>query len=205
MGNGYSRGGRSEGRWDIAVRCAGAKGHGNVEAWAPLLWSSDYRPFLRLELEQGSVEREALLSLYPQSSYRQQSYRRNPELTAGYDRREELRARDLVATARRARNMRDWTFSQLARSGSYFNQRVPHRVWTEESAKRRLASRPTCVRLLRAMVECEPAEDFTLNDYVAVFGADQTYKWQGCSKGKGKRHRGQQRRSKRAWDSHSNW
>ena len=164
----------------------------NVEAWAPLMWSSNYVPLLEVEQMQNAGAQETLLDIYPMSSYRRRMS--NPELIARYDLREVDRMRDTLATVRRSRNMRAWSFSQLARSGSYFNQDVPANVWAEESSGRRLASRPTVKRLLQAMVLCEPLPDFHLHveEWVAVFGVDQTYKWQGCAKG-GKRHRGEQR------------
>ena len=158
----------------------------SVERWAPLLWTTS-------TTYSGIFENEAAASTLS-IGMRESTYRRRitGEAAEAYDARKDARVRDCAAILRRGHNQRDWSFSVLARSISYFNQRVPAAVWNEECNARRLASRPTCIRLLEAAVACEPPTEYPLQHLVAVFGADQTFKWMGANKN-AKGHRGAER------------
>ena len=118
---------------------------GNVEDWAPVLMSTNYSEHLALEDAAATEQRGAVAELFEPSSYR---VRLSGENLDRYDRRTADRQRDSVAHLRRSRNQRSWTFSILARTVSWFTQRVPHRVWHGESRAARVASHPTVVRLL---------------------------------------------------------
>jgi len=157
--------------------------HASLKCFARLLWGSadDYRAHLRAEDEAAGGALHALEHM-PQSSYRR---RLKGESAVQYDERAAKRARGAMAQLSRVNNMRCWTFSIVARSLAYFNQRVPHRVWREESADRRLCARTSCSYLLSEMLKVKPQPKWTESPDVAVICADQTYKWQGCRKRRG--------------------
>ena len=153
--------------------------------FAPSLWSSDYRPFLQAE----DLAAQAALDMLPQSSYRQ---RLTAEAAAAYDAKALKRARSAVGMLARVANTRAWTFSVVARSLSWFNQRVPHRVWADACEDRYVASRPRCLELLHEMRRVEPQPAWIASPNVFVFAADQTYCWQGCQK-RGRARQGAER------------
>jgi len=153
--------------------------------FAPAMWSSDYRPFLRIE----DPAAQAALDALPQSSYRR---RLSAEAAVAYDTKALKRARSAVGMLARVANTRAWTFSVVARSLSWFNQRVPHRVWADACEDRYVASRPRCLALLHEMRRVEPQPAWTHSPNVFVFAADQTYCWQGCQK-RGRARQGAER------------
>jgi hypothetical protein len=65
----------------------------------------------------------------------------------------------------------DVPFSVDARSISYFNQRVPTRIWRDQQTAMRILHRDTCMKLLDAMLETEPAPPWPQNPHVTVFFA----------------------------------
>ena len=90
------------------------------------LWSADYRPFFQAEDEVAQL----VLDSMPQTTYRARLY---GDTAAAYDDKALKRARSAVSTLKRVANTRDWSFSTVARSLCWFNQRVPHRVWADAS------------------------------------------------------------------------
>ena len=90
---------------------------------------------------------QAALDMLPQSSYRQ---RLTAEAAAAYDAKALKRARSAVGMLARVANTRAWTFSVVARSLSWFNQRVPHRVWADACEDRYGERRLGCCCGLRA-------------------------------------------------------
>ena len=132
---------------------------------------------------------QAALDALPQSSYRR---RLPPERAAEYDAKALKRARSSVGTMKRIANTRAWCFSVVARSLSWFNQRVPHRVWADACEDHYVASRPRCLALLHEMRRVEPKPEWTASPDVFVFAADQTYCWQGCKK-RGRARQGAER------------
>ena len=163
---------------------------GNMEDWAPVLMSTNYADHLAIEDAAAAEQRSAVSTFFEPSSYRARNILHGEQLER-YDGRVADRQRDSVAHLRRAANQRSWTFSILARSAAWFNQRVPHRVWAGESRAARVASRPTVERLLQACAKLQMVP-FPLHRSVAVYGADQTYAWQGMSK-TAKNHRAVER------------
>ena len=98
------------------------------------LWGSpqEYLEYLRLEsLETPELwESVALMFAGQCSSYRQRLH--DERRIAKYDAKADKQVRDTVSVLRRRRSQLDIPFSTYARSVSYFNQRVPHRVWIEQ-------------------------------------------------------------------------
>jgi len=136
------------------------------------LWSDCYA---KLFAEEDAAAAEALGPM-PQTNYRRGLKGAKAQ---AYDDRAQKRQRKTIATHVRQANVRHWTFSVVARSLSWFNQRVPHRVWADACAERMIASRPACVYLLEAMKKVEPAPEFVISPWGFVLCADQTYCWQG--------------------------
>ena len=161
----------------------------NVTDWASLFWLPDYRPVLEAEARVAASTQ--LGAIAPPSTYRAR-LDHFPEAASAYDVKMDGRVRDIYSIALRAANQRAWSFSQLARSISYFSQRTPRRVWRDETRGRRIATHETTIRLLDRMVEVEPQPAFTLHETVSVFCMDQTFKWLGANK-QAKGHRGEER------------
>ena len=162
----------------------------SVEDWAPILMSGDYLPFLEAEAAQFAELHGQMAGLVHPSSYRRRNIM-SAEATAAYDQRVTARQRDTAAHLQRSVNQRAWTLTILARSVAYFSRRVPSKVWEEECKGRRLADPKTIKRLLQACAAIfHPG--FELHRSVAVFGADQTYAWEGMNKN-AKHHRGAER------------
>jgi len=163
----------------------------SVEDWATILMSGDYKPYLEAEDAMFSGFHAKVSDSLQPSSYRSRKNILSEEREAQYDERVAARQRDSVAHLQRSVNQRAWTLRVLARSVSYFNRRVPHHVWRQECSGGRLADPKTVKRLLTA---CAAAFDpgFELHRSVAVFGADQTFAWEGMNKN-AKHHRGVER------------
>ena len=149
--------------------------------FARALWSSDYRPILAAEdeAEGGAVH---LLGVLEQSSYRRKLH---GDKAVRYDARAQKRARGALAQLGRVNNMRRWTFSIVARSLCYFNQRVPHRVWNDLCEDRRVCARSSCKLLLSEMIKVRPEPPWRESPYGSVMITDQTFCWQGCRKRRG--------------------
>lgn len=142
------------------------------------LWSSDYKPLLRREDLEAPLLREQVVQVY---SHQVSTYRarlKDPRLTARYDAKTGWLVRDTTAVLRRRRNQNDIPFSIMARSISYFNQRVPTRVWRENQCGLRITHRDTAEKCLDAMLATEPPPPFVVNEHVVIFGMDQCNHWQ---------------------------
>jgi hypothetical protein len=101
---------------------------------AAMLWASPdgYSEYLRLEKEADPELWEATSFLFKAqtSSYRRRMV--NPRLIERYDAKAEKQIRDTVSVLRRRACIHVIPFSTMARSVSYFNQRVPTRVWRDQ-------------------------------------------------------------------------
>jgi hypothetical protein len=134
------------------------------EAWhdeyvvrARKLWQCDYAPPLHEErLEEPQLwETTSLLFSAQTSTYRQRMT--DERLALKYDAKADKQVRDTVAVLRRRRNIHVVPFSVMARSLSYFNQRVPERVWADQCRGMRIGSARPRTR------SCQP---FRLPDYI---------------------------------------
>ena len=150
-----------------AVRDEAAHRHRSILVWSKALWSSDYRPLLAAEREAGS----SMLLALDTSSYRKRLQGSRAEL---YDQKAAARAGSITSLMIRATNQQRWPFSTVARSLSFYNQRVPNRVWLEEQSARRLASRESLRLLLREMLKQTPDAEFVVHPNIFVSCADQT-------------------------------
>ena len=141
---------------------------------AARLWAPDYR--LELEKEKGEVPElwEHVTNLFKVqvSTYRLRL--KDERLLLRYDAKTERMVRDHVAVMRRRRNQFDIPFSVDARTGSYYNQRVPERIWRDNQKCLRILHRDSALGVLEAMMEVEPPPDFPLNPSVKVFGVDHS-------------------------------
>jgi hypothetical protein len=93
------------------------------------LWADDYTTHLEFELKERPELTMSVVELYcaQMSTYRARLS--DSRLIERYDLKTKISVRDTVAVLRRRRNQFDIPFSVDARSLSYFNQRVPRRVW----------------------------------------------------------------------------
>jgi hypothetical protein len=126
---------------------------------ASMLWKGDYSPLLIQEsFEAPELRSEVVGMLAAQkSSYRERLEAPQAErLLRRYEEKTERIIRDTVAVARRRRNQLDIPFSVMARSISYFNQRVPQRVWREQQRSLRIIGREATLNMLHFMMEVEP-------------------------------------------------
>ena len=115
---------------------------------ATKLWGNpeEYREHLRLEsLEAPDLwESVALMFTGECSSYRRRLH--NERRLAKYNAKADKQIRDTVSVLRRRRSQLVVPFSTDARSVSYFNQRVPTRVWIEQRRGLRICERhPACI------------------------------------------------------------
>ena len=143
--------------------------------FVPALWSANYEPFVTAEIEAAKA---AAIPDEP-TSYRRQLKGAKAD---AYDERQTARVADSLAVYRRTQNQRAWSFSIVAKSLSWFNQRVPVRVWRGAQKARSVCSRDACKRIYEAMMQDEPTPAWTPSPHVFVVGFDQTYCWQDCSK-----------------------
>ena len=114
------------------------------DARARALWGTpdQYREQLRLEaLEDPELYLavQATLAGRQRSTYRAQL--RDERLIERYDAKEQKQVRDTVAVLRRRRSQLIVPFSIDARNISYFNQRVPERVWNDQQKGLRIGTR----------------------------------------------------------------
>lgn len=169
---------------------------------ATRLWAPDFRPLIEAEALEAPVLRARVVELY---SHQVSTYRarlKDARLLARYDAKTERMIRDETAVARRRRNQSDIPFSVDARSISYFNQRVPERVWKDNQKGLRIEHRDTCMKVLNAMMEVEPQPGFIVNRTVSVFGCDQCNHWQSASTSKKGEFRGAERLNSQGMPMH---
>jgi hypothetical protein len=156
----------------------------DLEQIASDLWSADYTSVFKVELEHnralgirygtfGVTGQQLQLSSYAR---RLSGHRRE-----AWEHRQLVRERDQLAIALHAANMRHWSHSLVARSIAYFTLTTSwqHQV---ESGQRRLASRPTTLKVIRWMRDCRPRPVWDEGLHVSVYGFDQTYEWVGMAK-----------------------
>lgn len=160
------------------------------------LWSCDYAHFLNLERLEVPELREKVVQtcLGQMSIYRERLT--NPHQIAAYDAKTERMIRDQTAVLRRRANQFDIPFSVDARSQSYFNQRVPKRVWKDQQHGLVILHRDSTEKVARTMVEVQPAPPFIANMHVACFGVDQCNHWQASQFSKKGEFRGAERLNK---------
>lgn len=160
---------------------------------AQMLWSNDYSYWLAVERSEAPQLWEAVGLMFSTqtSTYRQRMT--NVRLSERYDAKADKQMRDMVAVLRRRRNVHDVPFSVSARSLSYFNQRVPVRVWKDQQQQLRVTHPSTCKKLLDTMKEMEPEPPWIQNQYVAVFAVDQCNHWQVAKDTRKGRFRGAER------------
>ena len=139
------------------------------------LWCSDYKPFMQAERARARDVMETL----EHNSYRR---RLKGEKAAEYDRKQERKLMNSLANFDRACNQQSWTFSQVAKSCSWYNQRVPARVWKDAVANRQVASRDSAHLVFQEMGRVEKPVPFTRSPVVTVCAADQTFMWRGMKK-----------------------
>ena len=143
--------------------------------FVPALFSANYEPFITAEIE---ATKAAAVPDEP-TSYRRQLKGAKAD---AYDERQTARVAESLAVYKRTQNQRAWSFSIVAKSLSWFNQRVPVRVWPGAQKARAVCSRDACKRIYEAMMQNEPTPAWTASPHVFVLGYDQTYCWQDCSK-----------------------
>jgi hypothetical protein len=137
------------------------------------MWLPDHRALYTAELKDNRMRlgREG-------SSLRPSSYRarlKGPAADA-YDAKMLRRERDQLAVELHGNNMRVWTPSLIARSIAYYPLTTSwmHAV---EVGQRRLASRPTTLKVLRMMSEQQPVVEHERGEHISVYIYDQTYEW----------------------------
>jgi hypothetical protein len=164
-----------------------------IHCRARQLWQDDFTPLLELEAKETPELRAQVDELYgaQRSTYRARL--KDTRLIERYDIKQVRMVRDATALLRRRRNQLDLPFSVMARSLSWFNQRVPTRVWRDNQRSLRIVHRDSCMKLLDAMLEVEPQPPWLENQYVSVFGVDQNNCWQVAANSKKGAHRGAER------------
>ena len=153
-------------------------GRNGLRHIASQLWSPSYEELFSYEITENRAECAAGGYALPPTTYRM---RLTDEAALLYDARRQRQKRDEMAIALHANNERRWSPSLLARSICYYNSSTRW-MQAEETSQRRIASRPTTLRLLRAMRDCRPAPSWEFGKHVHFFVVDQTYDWIGCKK-----------------------
>ena len=160
---------------------------------ARALYDNDYRLHLENELKEAPDLVESSVQLYASQTSTYRARLTDERLIARYDEKTATSVRDTVAVLRRRRNQFDIPFSVDARSISYFNQRVPTRIWRDQQRGMRIIHRDGCKALLDAMIEVERKPPFLENPHVCVFGVDQCNVWQASQNSKKGQFRGAER------------
>ena len=157
------------------------------------MWAPCFRAHLTAEAFEAPQVRGPIEQLHYtlMSSYRERL--KDPELIARYELKTERAVRDATAVARRRKSQLDIPFSTWARSISYFNQRVPTRVWVDNRKGFRIVHRDIALKMLDYMLVTEPKPPFAENPFVAIFGVDQCNFWQASSTSKKGEFRGAER------------
>ena len=145
------------------------------------LWLPSYEERFTKELEDNRVRAHDRGILSVRSKTSAYSRRLTGQRRVAWEHRQQTRERDQLAIALHADNMRHWSPSLVARSIAYFPLTTSwmHHV---ESGQRRIASRPSALKVLRLMRDCRPKPEFDEGMHVAVYGFDQTYEWVGMAK-----------------------
>ena len=143
-----------------------------------LLWLVSYTELFAAELEHNRLLVGRSGSAMLPSSYRA---RLNGARAEEYDARQRRRERDQLAIELHSNNMQQWSPSLVARSIAYFRLTTSwlHAV---ETGQRRLASRPTTLKVLRLMRDVRPTPDWMEGVHVFAYAFDQTYEWVGMQK-----------------------
>jgi hypothetical protein len=160
---------------------------------ASKLWGNNYEHHCRHELTEVPDLVETCMQVYAAQTSTYRARLTDKRLIARYDEKTAVSLRDTVTVLRRRRNQFDIPFLVDARSLSYFNQRVPKRVWKDQQAGLRIIHRDGCKILLDAMLEVQPKPPFLENDFVSVFGVDQCNFWQAAQNSKKGQFRGAER------------
>lgn len=157
------------------------------------LWTTNYQPLLEMEAKECPELWEHVSLVYRAQTSQYRLRLTDPTLVAKYDLKTDGMIRNTVAVMRRRRNQLDIPFSTSGRSLSYFNQRVPTRVWKDQQRGMHILHRTTCQTLLDGMLETDPGPGFILNDLVVVFCVDQCNHWQVSAHSKKGMHYGAER------------
>ena len=135
---------------------AWAPSEGKAEFWRELyrqrareLWACSFSESLDRE---RYADPELWLSVAAHFAGQMSTYRArltDQRITEQYDAKAQKQVRDAVAVLRRRRNAHIIPFSTAARSISYFNQRVPERVWRDQQRGLRIGALlpPRAIRL----------------------------------------------------------
>ena len=160
---------------------------------AAQLWAPDYQENLLAESMECPRLREQVLEVFDQqkSSYRVRL--KDKEKVEQYDQKTLRCLRDTAAVMRRRRSMHDIPFSVMARSISYFNQRVPFRVWRDQQRGLRIVARETVQKTLDCMLDVAPKLPWLRNECVSVFCLDQCNHWQASKNSRRGHFRGSER------------
>lgn len=173
-----------------------AAGRAYLHFRAGRLWSNDYTVWLQRECEEVPALRASVVEMTTVQVSTWRLRLKEPEAIAAYDHKTERIVRDTTAQMRRRRNMFDIPFSVDARTMSYFNQRVPTRVWLENQAAMRILHRQSAKVVLNAMMEIQPKPPFITNGFVACFCVDQCNHWEASAFSKKGQFRGNERLDK---------
>ena len=148
-----------------------------LELIARALWSTNYDEIFSSEMVENERMCGGASSLLP-STYRA---RLKGEAADKYDRRRRNQQRDELATRLHANNQRHWSPSLVARSIAYFG-RTTKFLRRNETRQRRIASKPTQLKVLRMMMKFRPKPNWKKGCHIKCFGYDQTYQWVGVKK-----------------------
>ena len=153
----------------------------NLTDIARALWQPDYRDWFNDEIERNraALGRDIDAGRFVQPS--RYARRLCGAAAEAWELKHLNRERDQLAIELHARNMRHWSPSMVARSIAYFNLTTSwmHQV---ESGQRRLASRPTTLKVMRLARDLRPESEWEAGLHVAAYAFDQTYEWVGMAK-----------------------
>ena len=149
-----------------------------LESVASALWLPAYDELFEAELEHNRALVGRAGAALPPSSYRA---RLRGDAAIWFDKRLQRQERDQLAIELHANNMRHWSPSLVARSIAYVRL-TSSWMHSVESGQRRLASRPSTMKALRAMRDVRPLPQWERGVHVFVYGFDQTYEWVGMKK-----------------------
>ena len=148
-----------------------------LELIARALWSTNYDEIFSAELMDNERLCGGSSSLLP-STYRA---RLKGEAAEKYDLRRRNQRRDELAARLHANNQQHWSPSLVARSIAYFG-RTTKFLRRNETRQRRIASKPTQLKVLRMMMKFRPKPHWMKGCHIKCFGYDQTYQWVGVKK-----------------------
>lgn len=145
---------------------------------AAAFWATDYTQIFDAEFAENELLCGGAAADLPLTSYRA---RLKGDAAHRYDRRRRNQRRDEMAIRLHSNNQQHWSPSLLARSICYY-AKASRFVQRNETAQRRIASKPTVRRFLRIMHEQKPKPLWKRGQHIAVFAYDQTYQWVGVKK-----------------------